>query len=192
MEAELGSQARPWAQAWRHMLCSLTSAPNHMVEREIKNSFDPLQLLQFWQTLQRDVGKAKSWVQQLVHSLAVLAGTCTKVSLPHLTEHGHRHIWTQNSGRCVPKSHWTLHWAGKETWDDGDYRAHSSQAQQMTEMQTTDCFPLGALTVLHKYVWAFIKCQSWSQEIAGESQLYLFPNPLVLLVHVERSRVSYW
>lgn len=44
----------------RHTLCSLTCAPNHMVEKEIKTSFDSLQLLQSWQTLQRDVGKAKS------------------------------------------------------------------------------------------------------------------------------------
>lgn len=43
----------------RRVLCSSTHAPNHMVERETKNNSDPLQLLQSWQTLQRDVGKAK-------------------------------------------------------------------------------------------------------------------------------------
>lgn len=47
----------------RNVLCSSTCVLNRMVERETQTSFDPLQLLQFCQTLQRDVGKAKCRVQ---------------------------------------------------------------------------------------------------------------------------------
>lgn len=63
------------------------------MEREIKNSCDPPELLQSWQILQRDVVKAKSRVQQLIHSLTALVGTHAKVSLPHLTVHGHLHTY---------------------------------------------------------------------------------------------------
>lgn len=73
----------------RHTFCSLTGTLVHMVERELKTSFNPFQHLQSWQASQRDVGKAKSQVQQSIHSLAVPAGTCAKVFLPHLAEHRH-------------------------------------------------------------------------------------------------------